>query len=256
MNLVFFDIDGTLAVGKMVPESAQKALKELRSKDNKVFICTGRNVSYARANFHKYADGFICNNGRLAVMGDETLFDAPLSREVMEDIISRLDSIQAGYVFHTRDKGYYGGIEEGFDFLQIAGDPGYMTKGIDMETIKAYNFDVYFKDMDHRKQIEDVLDGICLLNPHGPHPTADMTVIGVDKGDALKHVASALGTPIENTYAFGDGINDLCMLKAAGHGVAMANGRDEVKAAAEYVTTAVTEDGVYNGLKHYGLIEG
>ena len=31
---------------------------------------------------------------------------------------------------------------------------------------------------------------------------------------------------------------------------------DEVKAAAEYVTTAVTEDGVYNGLKHYGLIEG
>ena len=74
------------------------------------------------------------------------------------------------------------------------------------------------------------------------------------KAKTIWKVAEKYG--FDRLVVFGDGINDLCMLKAAGHGVAMANGRDEVKAAAEYVTTAVTEDGVYNGLKHYGLIEG
>lgn len=42
MNLVFFDIDGTLAIRKDVPASAQKALEELRNRGDLVFICTGR----------------------------------------------------------------------------------------------------------------------------------------------------------------------------------------------------------------------
>ena len=98
------------------------------------------------------------------------------------------------------------------------------------------------------------LDGVSLVNPHGPHPSADITVLGVDKGTAIEHVAEKLGVAIEDTYAFGDGVNDVCMLEAAGHGVAMGNAVPETKAAAEYITTSIDQDGVYNGLKHYGLI--
>ena len=56
------------------------------------------------------------------------------------------------------------------------------------------------------------------------------------------------------TVFVGDGVNDVCMLEAAGHGVAMGNAVPETKAAAEYVTDDIDKDGVYNGLKHYGLI--
>jgi hydroxymethylpyrimidine pyrophosphatase-like HAD family hydrolase len=44
--------------------------------------------------------------------------------------------------------------------------------------------------------------------------------------------------------AFGDGLNDLSMIKAARYSVAMGNAVDEVKAAAGFVTATNDEDGV------------
>ena len=254
MNLVFFDIDGTLAIRKDVPKSAEEALVKLRSRGDLVFICTGRSLSYVRDNFSQYADGFICSNGRLAVKEDEVLYDHPLTKEQVEEIVQRLSSIDCGYAFFEKDAGYYGGCEQGFDLMASVWDEGFMKKGVNPETLKAYNFDVYFESPDIRHQIEKELEDICLLNPHGPHPTADMTVLGIDKGTALKAIAEKMNVPIENTYAFGDGVNDQCMLEAAGHGIAMGNAVEPLKQIAEYVTTAILEDGVKNGLEHYHLI--
>jgi len=44
------------------------------------------------------------------------------------------------------------------------------------------------------------------------------------------------------------------MLKYAGIGVAMGNAGDAVKAAADYVTDSVDENGIENALKHFGLV--
>jgi hydroxymethylpyrimidine pyrophosphatase-like HAD family hydrolase len=54
--------------------------------------------------------------------------------------------------------------------------------------------------------------------------------------------------------AFGDGGNDISIIKAAGVGVAMGNAGDDVKFVADYITTSVDEDGIANALKHYGVI--
>ena len=53
--------------------------------------------------------------------------------------------------------------------------------------------------------------------------------------------------------AFGDGGNDISMLRHVGIGVAMGNARDEVKAAADYVTASVDEDGVAKALRKFIL---
>ena len=50
-------------------------------------------------------------------------------------------------------------------------------------------------------------------------------------------LCALLNVEIENAVACGDAANDLAMLKAAGIGVAMINGSDEVKAVADYITT-------------------
>ena len=60
---------------------------------------------------------------------------------------------------------------------------------------------------------------------------------GMNKGEAVKMLCQRLGVEIENAVACGDAANDLAMLKAAGIGVAMCNGSDEVKAVADYITT-------------------
>lgn len=52
----------------------------------------------------------------------------------------------------------------------------------------------------------------------------------------LEEYPQQLGIPIENTVAAGDAANDLSMLRAAGVGVAMCNGTEEAKAAADAVT--------------------
>ena len=64
------------------------------------------------------------------------------------------------------------------------------------------------------------------------------------KGEALRLLAAHLGFGIGNVMSFGDGLNDLTMVRDAGIGVAMANAAPEVLAVAKRVTLSNDEDGV------------
>lgn len=81
----------------------------------------------------------------------------------------------------------------------------------------------------------------------------DITARGADKGTALKTVAAHLGISAEETMAFGDGGNDKSILQAAGTGIAMGNAPDDVKAAADYVTASVDDDGVAKAIRKFLL---
>ena len=65
-----------------------------------------------------------------------------------------------------------------------------------------------------------------------------------DKGRALLILAKRLGIRREETMAFGDGINDLTMIRTAGTGAAMENARAEVKRAADISAPDCNHDGV------------
>lgn len=62
------------------------------------------------------------------------------------------------------------------------------------------------------------------------------------------------GQTLADAMAFGDGENDLEMLKAVKIGVAMGNGEEQVKRIADYITTDIDSDGIFNACKHYKLI--
>ena len=72
----------------------------------------------------------------------------------------------------------------------------------------------------------------------------EATARGCAKGEALMWLGSYLNIPREEIVAFGDGNNDLTMLRAAGYGVAMGNAAADVAGAVSYVTAPNTEDGV------------
>lgn len=76
---------------------------------------------------------------------------------------------------------------------------------------------------------------------------------GAHKGAALRRLAEALGFGLGDCMAFGDGLNDLTMVRDAGLGVAMANATPEVLAAAKFVAPSNDEDGVAAALERFVL---
>ena len=54
--------------------------------------------------------------------------------------------------------------------------------------------------------------------------------------------------------AFGDGINDLQMIREAGIGVAMGQGCQAVKEVADFITDSVDQNGIEKALQHFGLL--
>lgn len=67
---------------------------------------------------------------------------------------------------------------------------------------------------------------------------------GIDKAQSLNRLLELIGLSTNDMIAFGDGYNDLSMLKLAGVGVAMANAVPEVRAEADFITKSNEEDGV------------
>ena len=87
------------------------------------------------------------------------------------------------------------------------------------------------------------------------HPIfADITVRGVDKASGMRDMLAACSLGADAAMACGDGGNDVPMLRAAGVGVAMGNGCDPAKQAADYVTADVDDDGLAKALKYYHVI--
>lgn len=59
----------------------------------------------------------------------------------------------------------------------------------------------------------------------------------VNKGAGLEYLSNHLDIPLNQVVSVGDSFNDIEMIQKAGLGIAVANARDEVKAAANYVTS-------------------
>jgi hypothetical protein len=79
----------------------------------------------------------------------------------------------------------------------------------------------------------------------------ELTRAGVNKGIGLARLAEILGVDPAETMAIGDTGNDLAIIRAAGIGVAMGNGTEDVKAEADYITTSNDEDGVARAIEHF-----
>ncbi len=76
---------------------------------------------------------------------------------------------------------------------------------------------------------------------------------GIDKAKSLSRLLTKINLTPADMIAFGDGYNDLSMLKLAGMGVAMENAAPEVRAEADYVTLSNEEDGVAAALEHFNM---
>ena len=99
------------------------------------------------------------------------------------------------------------------------------------------------------KELPERFENLCVSSSVSDNVEINQT--HANKGEALRALADHLGLSHEATLAFGDGLNDLSMLRDAGIGVAMENACDEAKEIADWITLSCDEDGVAHGINKY-----
>ena len=114
-----------------------------------------------------------------------------------------------------------------------------ITDSLDMDVMQM----VAFFDKDEEPRIMKEVMKECDANRWHPY-FADCIAKGTNKATGIDEICKYYGIDISETMAFGDGGNDIAMLKHAGVGVAMGNASDEVKACADMVTDSVDDDGI------------
>ena len=115
------------------------------------------------------------------------------------------------------------------------------TQGKGVQKIQLFTRDIPFRDSLVKtlpRRFPELVFTVSLPN------NIEINCACADKGRALLELARHLGVGQDQTMAFGDGTNDLTMLRAAGCGVAMGNAHPAVRAAADRVTADCDSDGV------------
>ncbi len=82
----------------------------------------------------------------------------------------------------------------------------------------------------------------------------EMVPKGFNKGTGILRVCELLDADINDTFAFGDSINDKEMLETAGTAIAMGKATEQAKNLADFVTSDLEDDGIWKAMKKYQLI--
>lgn len=258
-QMFFFDVDGTLLDNRShrISPAVIEALHTLQQRGKKIVISSGRDVHTIMSMPQLAAiqwDGYICRNG--SVVADQhqnELYRYFFDLETMhrlEEVSQKLGSpIQ--YMGHTD----WLNLPPTEDFRVACAffhrDPNAIEIRPtlpDEQATMALAFDKAQSDYTEYRQIP----GLTVLPT--PFHYADLVAKGIDKSTGITLLCQHLNLDPRDTMAFGDGINDLEMLQAAGIGVAMGQGRDEIKAIADYVSDSVEKDGIVSALKTFGQI--
>lgn len=255
IKALFFDIDGTLVSFKThtIPSSTIDAINQAKQKGLKVFISTGRPKVIINNLGPLKFDGFITINGAYCFIGDEVIYKNSIPREDVEAVIKQVENNNLTSVFVTKDNMKVANPSDlSTEFSKDLAIPQLPNVSIE-EILKQEIFQISpFITEEQETDFMKLLPG-CASNRW--HPTfTDIVAKGNGKQRGIDEIISRIRIKLEETMAFGDGGNDISMLRHAAIGVAMGNARDQVKAAADYVTDTVDNDGIWKAFKHFNLI--
>lgn len=268
---IFLDIDGTL-VGRnaRIPDSARRAVEEARKNGHKVFICSGR----SRCEMHDEllnieVDGIVGSAGAYVELDGEMIYHRPMTEEMNAKLFDYFERNKMAIMVETNDELYLNKKAMKWTkrfslYCKLTGKPydkGLFDLSQPIEDVKEpaklpINKILYImckKKIDEvRADLQDYTIVDCAIKLNGS--SGEISEYGMHKGNGINIVAERFGIDIKDTVGVGDGENDFEMLKVAGISIAMGNANEALKEIADYVTTDVDEDGIYNAFKHYGLI--
>ena len=263
IRLIALDLDGTLLDSeKRLPAENYAALERAHKCGAYIVPATGRYFAAMPEHvrtlpFLRYA--ITINGARVSAADDsEALYTADIPLAQALELMCWLDTLPVIYDCYMDCVGW---MTEAMQrrAAEFSSDPHYLKmvrelrrpvpelksflarRGHDIQKIQFFT-----NDLDLRTEVlrvcSDRFPGIVASSAW--YKNVEFNHADATKGKALLGLCKALNIDPAQTLAFGDGLNDVSMLRAAGLGVAMGNADDEVKAAADEVTASCDDAGV------------
>ena len=262
-KLIAFDLDGTLLRNdKSMTDRSLRALYAAHERGALIVPATGRIYKGVPAalRLQPFSRYFITINGALVYDAekDEALCRAEIPNDLALRICGHMDTLDVIYDCYKDGWGFVSRsmYERAGEYIA---DQGILELFYRSRTpvvdLKAYlradggsvqKLQMHFRDMRAKKKELESLPALFPETAVSSSVTSniEINIREANKGDALLALCARLGIDPADTLAFGDGTNDLSLIRAAGLGVAMGNADFAVKAAAD----ALCDDNEHDGL--------
>ena len=262
---IFFDIDGTLIdMQGGIYEPTKKvgdALKKLQDAGHYIFIASGRPYAFIYSALKNFGfNGYVLSNGATVLVGDKVIFKHTLDKKIVREICDFAESENIEYVLEGHPNTY---IRKNFTACEkfcnkIRVDLKNFVREFNLDETDVCKLEC-LSDRDDLENLDKAYKKI--LATEGMNGWADpfhyksLEVYdkNISKATGILKALEYLNIDVKNSYAFGDGMNDVEMLQTVGTGFAMGTGKEDLKKVADYVVPSVHEDGVAFGVEKYIL---
>jgi Cof subfamily protein (haloacid dehalogenase superfamily) len=276
-SIIFLDVDGTLVNDYgVVPESAKTAIQEARANGHLVFICTGRSKAELFPEILEIGfDGIIGAAGGYIEVNEKVVSHQCVKKEDVQHLVKYFDEHNIDFYLESNGglfasnncKKHIQSIinhllmehPESASEVEKGLQPFHdcLIEGEDLirDDINKISFLGSATSIDTiRKEFASKFNVISSTVPMFGENSGELSVPGIHKAVAIEKLLNYLHVDKDNTFAYGDGMNDLEMLQYVKHGIAMGNAKEALKEAADDITDTHDGNGIYNSFKKYGLI--
>ncbi len=269
IKLIAFDLDGTLlTTDKKVTQETQRVLKMAAERGICLLPATGRPLTAIPEELLELAGAeyaITANGARIVETKErktvwEKLVSVETARNVL-DIFGEYDTLREIY-YDGRGYVKTAELEKGSHYIPDPVMEEYIraTRVTVLDLVEKFEEEnrgvdkvqAFFASDEEKKEAFEKVRRLGGVEVTGALPyNIEVNAEGINKGEALLWVAERLGIRREETLAFGDGANDVELLRTAGIGAAMSNGVPEVLAAADIKAGNNDEDGVACTIRRY-----
>jgi len=247
-NIYFFDIDNTLLDHKTneIPQSALTAIAELRRTGHTVVIATGRSYGHAEPYVKQINPSYvITQNGARILKEEQEVLTIPLARAPLVELFNWIRAQGHPFGVNHSEESYISDLTpivtvplRGVEIAIQTDDPFYLREDV-------YQGWLFFDESLDAQLFPSILARFPDFDLVRWHKTAvDVLPKAINKWTGCQWVMAQTGFKPEQAIAFGDGLNDMEMLKGVGLGIAMDNGHPELKAIANLIAPALHLDGI------------